>query len=100
MWLQEADIEAAASRVMLQPNCRETIEEALQQGWQVHVMSVNWSAALIKAVMAGMPCRIITEANADDSFSHEFRGHVMIHANSLDMQLGMSTGEPLVRNSQ
>jgi hypothetical protein len=91
--LQEADIEEAASRVALRPHCRETIERALQCGWRVHVLSVNWSAALVKAAMGSMPCRVFTEANALDPLGEEFQGHVMIHANSLDMQLGISTGK-------
>jgi hypothetical protein len=95
-FVQEADIERAAQRVTLRPHARETIKMALQQGWLVHVLSVNWSAALIRSVLAGIPCRI--SSDLDSTNNHDLdvsTRNVVIHANSLDMQLGISTGASL-----
>lgn len=91
--LQEADIERAAQRVTLRPHARETIKTALQLGWQVHVLSVNWSAALIRCVLAGLPCRIDTDGG-DSTDLGGAAPAVAVHANSLEMQLGISTGAP------
>lgn len=90
--MQEADIEGAAEHIALRPHSREAIKTALQRGWPVHVLSVNWSAALIRAALAGIPCRIVTEADAVDVDDDEHAGYVIIHANSLEMHLGISTG--------
>lgn len=92
--VQEADIERAAQRVTLRPHARETLAAALQRGWQVHVLSVNWSSALIRCVLAGLPCRI--GGDAGDSVELDGPGAaISIHANNLEMQLGISTGAPL-----
>ena len=90
---QEADIEMAAGRIAMRMHARETLKTALQSGWPVHVLSVNWSAALIKAALAGLPCRLASEDDSSEGAGEEgaYQG-VIIHANSLEMQLGMSTG--------
>jgi phosphoserine phosphatase len=90
---QEADIEVAARRVALRPHARETLKAALQRGWPVHVVSVNWSARLIRATLAGIPCRIAHDSESRDSDDGDGDGKcVTIHANRLEMQLGISTG--------
>ena len=89
--MQDADIDRAARQIRVRPHARETIKTALQLGWHVHVLSVNWSAALIRCVLAGLPSRI--ETDAGDNVEAEGPGQaVVIHANSLEMQLGISTG--------
>lgn len=91
---QEADIEEAAGRVAMRMHARETLKTALQSGWPVHIVSVNWSAALIKAALAGLPCRIASDNEANEGADEDggaYKG-VIIHANSLEMQLGISTG--------
>lgn len=89
--VQEADIERAAQQVTLRPHARETIKTALQRGWHVHVLSVNWSSALIRCVLAGLPCRTDTDGGDSTDLGGPAPA-VAVHANSLEMQLGISTG--------
>lgn len=90
--MQEADIEGVARAVSVRQHARETIKAALQKGWQVHVLSVNWSAALIRAVLAGIPSRIDREGADNLTLDAGDQQAVVIHANSLEMQFGISTG--------
>ena len=81
-----------AGQIQLRLHARETLKAALQRGWPVHILSVNWSSALIKATLAGLPCRVASDAASgefDDSLGTK---SVAVHANSLEMQLGISTG--------
>ena len=91
--MQEADIESAAERVQLRAHARETIKAALQRSWPVHVLSVNWSSKLIRATLAGIPCRIANEAESQNSDDWDPASKtVQVHANTLEMQLGVTTG--------
>jgi hypothetical protein len=92
--MQEADIEGVAQAVAVRQHARETIKAALQKGWQVHILSVNWSAALIRAVLAGIPSRIDREGADSLSLDSSDQHAVVIHANNLEMQFGISTGLP------
>ena len=76
----------------MRQHARETIKAALQKGWQVHVLSVNWSAALIRSVLAGIPSRIDREGADSLTLDAGDQQAVVIHANNLEMQLGISTG--------
>lgn len=100
--MQEGDIEATAKDIKLRAGFPETLQRALDRGHQVHVVSVNWSALLIKAVLSGFPCRIVADTDAADAVGNSSvrsGGIVRIHANALDMQLGTSTGA-IVRHVQ
>jgi hypothetical protein len=84
-----------AESVTVRQHARETIKLALHKGWQVHVLSVNWSATLICTVLTGIPCRIDRKDTADSlSIDQSDQPVVVIHANTLEMQLGISTGVP------
>jgi hypothetical protein len=91
--MQEADIESAAGDVELRMHALETLTRALRSGWPVHIVSVNWSASFIKGTLTGIPCCVSDAGDgnvADDTPAQV----VMIHANSLEMKLGVSTGAP------
>ena len=88
-WMQDNDIVAAASRAKLRPGVLETLQTALEQKWQVHVLSVNWSSTLIRSVLSSLPCRI---ANDGDTSGALEDGIIHIHSNNLEMTLGISTG--------
>jgi hypothetical protein len=92
--LQEADIDGVAQAVAVRQHARETIKAALQKGWQVHVLSVNWSAALIRSVLSGIPSRIDREGADSLTLDAGDQHGVVIHANNLEMQFGISTGPP------
>ena len=94
--MQEADIEGVAQAVSVRQHARETIKAALLKGWQVHVLSVNWSAALIRSVLAGIPSRIDREGADSLTLDAGDQQAVVIHANNLEMQLGISTGSLFV----
>jgi hypothetical protein len=95
VFLQEADIDGVAQAVTVRQHARETIKAALQKGWQVHVLSVNWSATLIRSVLAGIPSRIDREGADSLTLDASDQHGVVIHANNLEMQFGISTGLPL-----
>lgn len=80
----------------MRTHAHDTLTRALHSGWPVHIVSVNWSASFIKATLAGIPCRVVSDSDAGDgSAAADVSGQaVMIHANSLEMKLGVSTGAP------
>jgi hypothetical protein len=91
--VQERDIEAAAAAVPIRPFALGTLAEAMRRGWPVHIISVHWSSRFISAALADLLSVIARDGeDLPIAVADGDAPAIIIHANMLDMQLGMTTG--------
>ncbi|KAG2498573.1 hypothetical protein HYH03_003324 [Edaphochlamys debaryana] len=78
----EAEQAAAGAQVALRPHCREALAGALRRGVPVWVVSVNWSHALVRAVL-GLPCAGPEAEGPGEGSARS--GAVELRCNSLEL---------------
>ncbi|DBB00608.1 TPA: hypothetical protein ACH3X3_002298 [Trebouxia sp. C0006] len=91
--IPQGRLKAAGEQIGLQAGCLTVLTRAQQAGVPTHVVSVNYSTEMVKAALQRGSLNIVTA----EGVSAEERHDVVIHANELTYEQGISTGDIIRR---
>ncbi|DBB00982.1 TPA: hypothetical protein ACH3X1_000888 [Trebouxia sp. C0004] len=86
-------LKAAGEQIGLQAGCLTVLTRAQQAGVPTHIVSVNYSSEMVKATLQRGSLNIVTAEGASAEEHHD----VVIHANELTYEQGISTGDIIRR---
>ncbi|KAI7844453.1 hypothetical protein COHA_001957 [Chlorella ohadii] len=83
----------AGASIRMQPGCLALLKQAAQAGVPTYVVSVNWSAEMVKAALAQEGLNVVVaEGEMGHSASSAPPGAVVVYANELEYFGDVSTG--------